>query len=63
MISKSSGFDLNIKGNKTPRAFLYEATENAEQLVYVPNTEKILAIIKDNLLKQIQDINLKKCRK
>ena len=50
---------LNIKGDRNLRDFLHEATKNAELLVYVPDTEKILAIIKGNFLKQIQDINLK----
>ena len=53
MISKSNGFDLNIKGDRNLRDFLHKATENAELLVYVPDTERILAIIKDNLLGQI----------
>ena len=48
LLNKTISRLMNLKGNKNIRDFVCESTKDTRLFPYIPNTERVLAIIKDN---------------
>ncbi len=63
LLTKTVDRLMDLKGDKNIRDFISDSTKHARLSVYIPDTEKILNIIKNNSLQQNRDMTDKEGEK
>jgi len=63
LLTKTIDRLMDLKGDKNIRDFILESTKHAGVSIYIPDTEKILNIIKNNSLQQNRDMTDKEGEK